>query len=71
MSSTEKSTKRWLRKREVRARYGNVVDRTVERAVRDGRLPPPEYPFGNRIPLWNEETLEARERDAAMKRAVT
>jgi hypothetical protein len=69
MSSTDK-TKRWLRKRDVRARYGNVVDRTVERAVRDGRLPPPEYPFGNRIPLWNEETLEAHERAAAMKRAV-
>jgi hypothetical protein len=68
MSSTDKSTtKRWLRKREVRERYGNVVDRTVERAVRDGRLPPPQFPFGNRIPLWDLEALEAHERAAAMK----
>jgi hypothetical protein len=64
------SAKRWLRKRQVRERYGNVVDRTVERAVRDGRIPPPEYPFGNKIPMWAEDVLEAHERAAAMKPAA-
>jgi hypothetical protein len=59
--------KRWLRKRQVRERYGDVVDRTVERAVKAGRLPPPAFPFGNRIPFWDEERLEAHECDAAMK----
>jgi hypothetical protein len=33
------SFKRWLRKRQVRERYGEVTDRTVERAVKDGRSP--------------------------------
>jgi hypothetical protein len=61
------TTKRWLRKRQVRERYGNVVDRTIERAVRDGRIPPPEYPFNNKVPFWDEQRLEAHERAAAMK----
>jgi hypothetical protein len=60
-------TKRWLRKRQVRERYGNVVDKTIERAVKDGRIPPPEYPFNNKVPFWDEERLEAHERAAAMK----
>jgi hypothetical protein len=28
----------------------------------DGRLPPPEFPFGNRIPAWREDVLEAHDR---------
>jgi hypothetical protein len=67
--STKSIGKRWLRKKQVRARYGDVVDKTIERAVRDGRIPPPEYPFGNNVPFWDEETLEAHERAVTMKRA--
>lgn len=62
----KRAKKRWLRKRQVRERYGDCCDRTLERAVRDGRLPPPEFPFGNRIPFWSEEALEAHERTAVM-----
>jgi hypothetical protein len=64
------SSKRWLRKRQVRERYGEVTDRTVERAVKDGRIPPPEFPFGNRIPYWSEEALEANERATAMNKSA-
>ena len=62
--------KRWLRKRQVRERYGDVCDRTVERAINSGRLPPPQFPFGNRIPFWDEETLEAHERAAVLKQGA-
>jgi hypothetical protein len=60
-----------LRKKQLRERYGDIVDKTVERHVKDGRLPPPEYPFGNKVPFWDEEVLEAHERAAILKRAVT
>jgi hypothetical protein len=48
-----------------------VVDKTIERAVRDGRIPPPQYPFDNAVPMWDESELEAHERAVTMKRAVT
>jgi hypothetical protein len=64
---TEKRTKRrWLRKKQLRERYGDVVDKTIERAVKDGRIPPPEFPFDNKVPFWDEETLEAHERAVIM-----
>lgn len=62
------SSKRWLRKRQVRERYGDVAARTIERAVEAGRLPPPEFPFNNRIPFWDEAALEAHERAVIMTR---
>ena len=40
---------KFLRKRHLRERYAGVTDRTLERMVADGRLPPPEFPFGKRI----------------------
>jgi hypothetical protein len=63
------TAKRWLRKRQLRARYGEVTDRTIERAVNDGRLPAPEFPFKNKIPMWDEDVLEAYERSLRLKRA--
>jgi hypothetical protein len=53
----------WLRKRQVRERYGQVSDRTVDRWVRAGRLPAPQYPVRNAIPMWIEAELD--ESDAA------
>ena len=53
---------KWLRKEAVRARYGNIVNRSLEYAVKTGRLPAPEYPLGNRIPFWNEEVLDSHDR---------
>jgi hypothetical protein len=57
---------KWLRKKHVRSRYGEIVDKTIERAVKDGRLPPPEFPFGNRIPAWREEVLDEHDRRSAI-----
>jgi hypothetical protein len=57
--------KRYLRKRHLRVRYADVHDRTIERMVKDGRLPLPEFPFGNRIPAWDEEKLSEHERKLA------
>ncbi len=30
-------------------------------------MPPPEYPFGNRIPAWDEEVLDKNDRAAALR----
>jgi predicted site-specific integrase-resolvase len=64
-----------LRKRTVAERYGINV-RTLERMVKDGRLPPPNFYIG-RSPFWAENDLEAHDRQAAtaprpkMKRTAT
>jgi len=60
-------SKTYLRKRQVAQRYGNVALRSIERAVQDGRIPPPEYPCGENTPLWDLEKLEANERAAAIR----
>jgi hypothetical protein len=57
--------KRWLRKRQVGTRYGGVVGRTIDRAVADGRLPAPQYPFGNKIPYWDCDELDRHDRSLA------
>jgi hypothetical protein len=66
MSKLKRKPKRWLRKRHLRERYGDCADRTIERMVIDGRLPPPEYPFHNRIPAWQEDILDEHDRAAVM-----
>lgn len=55
--------KRFLRKGRVAERYG-VNIRTVERMVEDERLPRPAY--RGRIPLWDEDALDASDRAAAL-----
>jgi hypothetical protein len=59
--------KQFLRKRQVAQRYGNITTRSVERAAQDGRIPPPEYPFGSHTPLWDLAKLEANERATAIR----
>jgi hypothetical protein len=59
--------KKWLRTDAVCARYGDVVYRSIERAVKDGRLPAPEYPLGNKIPFWDEEKLDEHDRQIVTK----
>ena len=52
----------WLRKRHLRIRYGDITDRTIERMVKDGRLPPPEFPLSNKFPMWDEARLDEHDR---------
>jgi hypothetical protein len=69
MEGKEKSKpKRWSRKRQVQARYGNVCARTIDRAVADKRLPSPKFPFGNKVPFWDDDELDEHDRAAAMAR---
>jgi hypothetical protein len=54
--------KKWLRTEAVCARYGDVVPRSIQRAVDAGRLPAPDYPLGNKVPFWDLEKLEEHDR---------
>jgi hypothetical protein len=60
--------KKWLRLEAVCQRYGDIVPRSLERAVKDGRLPAPEFPLSNRIPFWSEEALDAHDRKIVTER---
>jgi hypothetical protein len=68
MEEGKRKPKRWSRKRQVQQRYGNVCSRTIDRAVADKRLPPPKYPFGNGIPFWDDDELDAHDRTADVAR---
>jgi hypothetical protein len=61
-----KAPVRWLRKAQLRERYGGVTNRTIDRHVEQKKLPPPEYPFQNRIPMWRVDLLDESDRLAAL-----
>jgi len=63
-SSATKQTV-WKRKRQVRERYGDCSDRTIDRMVKAGKLPAPHHPLGNNVPFWDEAELDASDRAAA------
>jgi hypothetical protein len=54
--------RKWLRKWQVRIRYGNLTPRSIDRAVRERRFPRPHYLFGNAIPFWLVDELDAHDR---------
>jgi hypothetical protein len=60
---------RYLRKRQVRDRYGWTAERSVDRAVADGRLPPPDI-FQSRFPLWAERSLDRHDAKLAREHAT-
>jgi predicted DNA-binding transcriptional regulator AlpA len=60
--------KRYLRKRQVAERYGGVSERTVDRMADDGRIPLPIYLKGSRFPLWDDDELDAADRQATRAR---
>jgi len=64
--SGKRSTKRWYRKAQVAERYGVDV-RTVERAVKDGRLPPPKYLLGQKFRYWDGDELDAHDDNLATR----
>ena len=59
--------KTYLRKRDVARRYGDVTLRTIERGVERGDIPPPEFPCGPNVPMWDLDVLEAAERAAVIR----
>jgi hypothetical protein len=64
---SEHRPKRYLRKKAVAKRYGNVHERSIARMIEDGRLPPPDL-YNGRFPLWDEATLDAHDREATLAR---
>jgi predicted DNA-binding transcriptional regulator AlpA len=62
---TDKTNVTWLRKKQLRARYGNCSDRTIDRMVKANKLPTPQYPLGNKIPFWSEQALDQSDKAAA------
>jgi hypothetical protein len=54
--------KRYLRQNSVAARY-DVNPRSIPRMVKDKRLPPPSL-YNGRFPLWDEDALDAHDREA-------
>jgi len=58
-------SRKYLRKRGVAERYA-VDIRTIDRMHSDGRIPPPKYLPGSRIPLWSEAELDASDRRATL-----
>jgi predicted DNA-binding transcriptional regulator AlpA len=56
-------SKKYLRKKAVAERY-SVDARTVDRMALDGRLPKPIYI--TKFPLWDEEALDACDRNATL-----
>jgi hypothetical protein len=59
--------KRYLRQRQLGARY-SVHIRTINRAVADGRLPPPDFSLG-KLPMWSEDLLDAHDRGSTARAA--
>ena len=57
--------KKYLRKASVAARY-DVDERTVDRMRDDGRIPPPKYLPGSRLPIWEEGELDQNDRAATL-----
>jgi hypothetical protein len=55
-----RNIKQFLRRKDLAARYG-VDLRTVERMLKDGRIPPCDYK-NKRAPLWSPDSLERHER---------
>jgi len=48
----------FFRKDQVAARY-NICRRTVDRTRTNRKLPPPEHPVGDNLPLWRGAVLDA------------
>jgi predicted DNA-binding transcriptional regulator AlpA len=65
MSDTANKQTVWKRKKQLRERYGNCSDRTIDRMVKANKLPAPQFPLGNRVPFWAEHELDASDRAAA------
>jgi hypothetical protein len=65
MSVTANKQTVWVRKRQVRERYGNCSDRTIDRMVEKGKLPPPHHPLSNKVPFWSLAELDASDKAAA------
>jgi hypothetical protein len=56
--------RRFLRKAGVAERY-DIDPRSVDRWAASGKIPPPFYHKGSRIPLWDVAELDENDKAAA------
>jgi hypothetical protein len=61
MPTDTRDAREYLRKKSVADRY-DICPRTVDRATRAGRLPAPEFPLGNKVPMWSRRKLDEHDR---------
>lgn len=62
------SQKRFIDKRAVGRRYGGRHPRTVDRWVKGKVIPPPDQVINDR-PYWDEDNLDAHDRQRTIDRA--
>jgi hypothetical protein len=65
-SHEKPSPKRWVRRRTLDLRYDHS-GRTTWRHVAAGLIPPPEYPLGPKLALWDMDKIEENERRAVKR----
>lgn len=51
----------WIRKPQLRERWGGMPISTFDYRLKRGLIPSAEYPFGPRTPYWRLEVIEAHE----------
>jgi hypothetical protein len=61
----------WLLIKHLQKRYGDCSRMSINRRVRQGRLPAPSFPFSNHIPAWLESDLDEHDRRVVAAAART
>jgi hypothetical protein len=60
--ATKVTLMKWLLTRHLQVRYGDCSRMSINRRVRQGKLPAPSFPFSNHIPAWLESDLDEHDR---------
>jgi hypothetical protein len=69
MPHPEVTGRKFIGKRDVGARYGGVVPRTIDRWIKAGILPAPDLIIRNR-PYWDQNALDRHDRHTVAARAA-
>lgn len=51
-----------IRGPQLRARWGGMSNTAFYDKLRKGQIPPPHYPFGDKVPWWLVDEIEVAER---------
>lgn len=56
--STETIRPVWIKGPTLRKRWGNMCASTFYKNLRTGKIPAPEFPFGEATPYWRMDVIE-------------
>ena len=56
--STETARPVWIKGPSLRRRWDNMSNSAFYVKLREGKIPAPEYPFGETTPYWRLEEIE-------------